>query len=279
MTTLVSCLIVQYFTVLLLLRIRLNCKKSFFRYSFYLLWTAHHLFFSCHTWLLSSPFTLTLISLEKVWVDLSQPSFPSFKVLVEIQSVRHSQNTMRQPEILLLLNCLFPMNQGWQLYIYSVFSSKKLYFPSFSRFSVEVFFGLLLAMMILSTLAFGLIDNLKTFDPERVMPGKDKDEDNSTNVLDKEQELEHNLLALAESRTKLTIFLSLITFICFISNGALPSIQVSGHVLIKLQPINYHWLCIDILMSSLWQLGLPSCCDYQHHGQPMCSIYCTFLTY
>lgn len=36
------------------------------------------------------------------------------------------------------------------------------------RFSVEVFFGLLLVMMVLSAAAFAAIDNLSTFDSERL---------------------------------------------------------------------------------------------------------------
>ncbi len=85
-------------------------------------------------------------------------------------------------------------------------------------------------MMVLSTIAFGLVDNLNVFDPERVVPGEDEGDADSTHKVDKEQELESNQRDLADSRGKLTIFLSLITFVCFVSNGALPSIQVSVQI-------------------------------------------------
>ncbi len=109
--------------------------------------------------------------------------------------------------------------------------SSQLHFSStinrhqFLRFSVEVFFGLLLLMMVMSAIAFALVDNLKTFDPERVVP---VNEDNVSDMYKavKEQEVERIQQAQADSRTKLAIFLSLITFVCFVSNGALPSIQV-----------------------------------------------------
>ena len=84
------------------------------------------------------------------------------------------------------------------------------------RFSIEVFFGFLTAMMIISLLAFLFLN----YHP------KCKDEQSENHLIPQsDSETEDSSLYHNVSKRKLLTLLFIQAYVCFISNGAFPSIQ------------------------------------------------------
>lgn len=83
------------------------------------------------------------------------------------------------------------------------------------RFSIEVFFGFLTAMMIISLVAFLFLN----FHP------KCKDEQSENHLLPQSEPSEDSSIYNNVSKRKLSSLLFIQAYVCFMSNGAFPSIQ------------------------------------------------------
>lgn len=119
-----------------------------------------------------------------------------------------------------------------------------------------MFFSLLLGMMLLSSVAFGVLDTSSAFDSERVVKGYKQA--SSTSSRDHKEVLSDDV-GLTQKRGKFLLFLALQASLCFISNGAFPSIQVTAatdsgpNIPISRKKVHLS----DLLLPALRQRRLP----------------------